>query len=427
MDDPDHAASIGLALEAEELPNASQIDADGDPARDELVPLLTRSGRQRKIPKRHADFIPTSLKEIPSHIRRVYEERKKKSRPPPPIPAAILQAQEDVPPPNDPAVDLESFEEEVEEPIFYNTEPNRFGVFRQYTVFPQVDPEANRAMDDFVDSPRLQKSPADLKKTGTCSALRGIGKNVARGIKDNLFTPLKNSTVFLLMSWFYNGSTTKTATDYDILVNDVFKHPLFHLEDLDEPFQTSKELHSLDNYDPTQEVLTPEDGWQAASVKIAVPKDGQKYTSEDQAHHFTVDGLHHRKLLSVVKEAFEDPSAKTFHFTPHKLFWNPPPVSAPDSLSSPSPLAPTSSSSNLASSLPRRKVTVEDVADEYDLRNLSDENTTQASNSNNQPKPERIYSEIYNSDTMIEEHAKINSQPREPGDPLDLEYVSTLR
>ena len=37
--------------------------------------------------------------------------------------------------------------------------------------------------------------------------------------------------------------------------------------------------------------------------------------------------------------------------------------------------------------------------------------------------PERIYSEVYNSDAMLEQQRKIDNRPRIKDDPEDLEYV----
>lgn len=374
--------------------------------------------------------------------------------------AASAPAADHIPPPlDDPLITPDATQDEPEEPMCVNTEPNRFGVYRQYTVFPKVDPETNRAMDCFVDSPCLKKTPTNIENHGVCQGLKGIGINVSRGFKDNIYTPLKNFTTFLLMSWFYNGSTTKTVADFNILVNDVMQHPLFHIPDL-KGFDAVQELDKLDNYDPTSETLTAEDGWKSSTVKIPVPKEGHSYPSEEDALTFEVSGLHHRSLLDIVIETAQDPAAKTFHFIPHKLFWLRPSKDLSKSLTSTSPSSHS------------RKATVEDVPNEDDnaqgdpsalnssstipsASRLSSSNIPTSKNplaasqrtlrsaqlnsavednsesrstmstltSDNETNPERIYSEIYNSDAMIEEHTKINSQARDPDDPDDLEYV----
>lgn len=434
------------------VPSLSQTVPDPLPTTTELPPMTTRSGRQRRVPKRFADFVPSSMKEIPSHMIRDHEERMARTAAlAAPVPAV---AQIDTLSQNDHSIDTGLVEDEDnEEPQFFNTEPNRFGVYRQYTVFPKVDPEANRSIDSVIDSPCFNKSSSDTESAGICAGLKGIGKNVSRGFKDNLYTPLKNFTVFLLMSWFYNGSTTKTVADFNILANDVMQHPLFHIPDL-KGFDASTELDKLDTYDPTSETLTPEDGWKTSSVKIPVPKEGHKYPSESDALTFEVPGLHHRHLVDIIVETCKEPAAKTFHFTPHKLFWLRPCQDKP-------------TSSIITSASSARKATVEDVPDNEDNTHVNSiastsipspphpsssktprsndpsssskrgtrsstrhedesvsEGTTVRPSLPEEPKSERIFSEIYNSDAMIEEHAKLNSQPREPDDPADLEYVT---
>ena len=78
---------------------------------------------------------------------------------------------------------------------------------------------------------------------------------------------------------------------------------------------------------------------------------------EDEAPIFHVEGLHYRSITEVVKSAFEEPVAETFHPTPYKLYWQP------------------------------------------DKRR----------------PPERVYTELFTSDAMIHEHEKIKCSPKNPG------------
>ncbi|KAG0693857.1 hypothetical protein DFH29DRAFT_1006871 [Suillus ampliporus] len=70
---------------------------------------------------------------------------------------------------------------------------------------------------------------------------------------------------------------------------------------------------------------------------------------------FEVEGLYYRKPLEVLKATFEEEGAKGFHTSPYKLFWQP----------------------------------------------------------DKDKPPERIIMELYTSDTMLQEHEKIRSQPCE--------------
>ena len=90
-------------------------------------------------------------------------------------------------------------------------------------------------------------------------------------------------------------------------------------------------------------------GFQETSVKIDVP-------SGDKNVPLTVldvPGLHYRKLTTVIRSAFESPLASKFHFTPFKLFHQSPGSEA----------------------------------------------------------PERVFSELYNSDAFIREHDRVQRAP----------------
>ena len=82
-----------------------------------------------------------------------------------------------------------------------------------------------------------------------------------------------------------------------------------------------------------------------ASVSIEVPS-GDKNVAPTK---FTIPGLHYRTLTSVIRSAFQHPLAHPYHYSPFKLFHKP-----PDS-----------------------------------------------------PEDKRVYSKVYNSDTFIEEHDRI--------------------
>ncbi|KAG2072543.1 hypothetical protein BDR04DRAFT_1127671 [Suillus decipiens] len=99
------------------------------------------------------------------------------------------------------------------------------------------------------------------------------------------------------------------------------------------------------------------------SVKICVPTDGVMHQSLAHVPEFSVPGLFYPHPIEVIKNTFHEASAKHFHFTPFKWHYH----SSPDAL------------------------------------------------------PECIYSEIYTSSAMLDEHNRICSQPH--GDGCTLETV----
>jgi hypothetical protein len=159
------------------------------------------------------------------------------------------------------------------------------------------------------------------------------------------------------MTWFYNTSVQKSYEDLNRLIDDVILADDFDREDLRD-FDASREAKRFDRAqdDPSSSIFSS-DGWHEASVKIRLPCEKEKFVSEDTAPTFEVEGLYYRKPLEVIKSAFEEEAAKGFHTSPYKLFWQP------------------------------------------------DEDAP----------PERIITELYTSDAMLDEHEKIRSQPSEPG------------
>ncbi|KAG1838714.1 hypothetical protein DFJ58DRAFT_733659 [Suillus subalutaceus] len=130
-------------------------------------------------------------------------------------------------------------------------------------------------------------------------------------------------------------------------------------------FRAAKEIERLDMYhgDPEdiRSSVSANDGWQETSVKIRIPADGVAHKSLEDAPEFSIPGLFYRRPIEIIKNAFHEASAEHFHFTPFEQHYLP------------SPDRP----------------------------------------------PERIYSKIYTSPAMLEEHDCIRSQPREDGCTLE--------
>lgn len=282
----------------------------------------TRSGRQRRVPKRHADFVPSNLKEIPLHMQEYWKQRLKPTlAQPPPSPS---------PPPDQEGIatafldtpgDTAAFPDEDEPlPQYFDTEPNIFGIFRRYTTLPQRDPEAGKSPLSFIDSPAISKPSTEEEGADYPKQLRCFGTKISRGVRDKIIAPLLNISIFRIMHWFYSNTGVKSIFDLETLIREVLLADDFNTEEL-RGFNADKVLHSLDNFDPTSATLTAQDGWHLASVKIPVPKEGHKYPSESDALTYTIDGLYHRKPLQVIIAGYEDPIlGKQLHHIPHREY-----------------------------------------------------------------------------------------------------------
>ena len=261
----------------------------------------------------------------------------------------------------------------VTEPEYKDCDPNQFGLFRSFLDTPVYDPEDHVSIPSVCDAPTLAGVQADRSRWRLPFGLNNVTE--AAG---SYFAPFLNATVYRLMHWYYTGSHIKSLGELDRLVNDVILVDDFDKNDL-ENFSAAREAKRLDEWEDIREdsSFTAKDGWREASVKISVPSQGVKYQSEGHAHQFEVSGVFYRPLVDVLKSALQDPVAAAFNLIPYRLYWN---SSAPGSASGP-----------------------------------------------NTPPPERVYSEVYNSEAMLAEYEKIKQEhPPEANAPYAETVIAAL-
>ena len=167
---------------------------------------------------------------------------------------------------------------------------------------------------------------------------------------------------FHLVKWFYGASNTKSLGDLDSLKQQVISAPDFDTSEL-ENFSAAQEMARLDSYDSTECPFAAEDGWKEGSVTLRVPNAKFKYPLESAAPEFAVSRSYYCSLLEVLKSACLSPDAQKYHWIPHRLFQK------------------------------------------------------------SQEAVIHVYSEIYNSDAMLEEDAKLQAHLRESGDDCDAEVA----
>ena len=122
------------------------------------------------------------------------------------------------------------------------------------------------------------------------------------------------------MEWMTTGSNQKSVGEVDRLAKEVLSAKEFNLKDLGD-FSAQRENKRLDNSDSSsQKSPLMGDGWLESSVSISIPTGIRNANGAD----FTVPGLHHRTLLSVMKSALTDVTSQRFHFSPFKRIWKRP-------------------------------------------------------------------------------------------------------
>lgn len=315
----------------------------------------SRSGRARAVPSWVKNMVPSALRSfrgLPAHL----------PRPPPHAPAQAV-----------PAAAAQILVPELRAPspvppliTYHDSLPNRFGAFRRYLRFPQNDPEEDLELESFTDSAALMSSSSQALASTPASAGPATPSSV------NPWAPYANTSTFLLMNWQNSGSHVKSQAEMDRLVNNVLLNPDFNRDEL-AGFDALRENRRTDHFITAGQDESPAtdlagDAWREGSVKLSMPKERYRWADqggEDAAPTYEVKGIWYRPIVGLVKAAFQDVTARKFHWSPFTLLWNKPGAE----------------------------------------------------------KPERLYSEVYNTDTFLQEHEKLQSQPRNPTDSPDIEYV----
>ena len=121
------------------------------------------------------------------------------------------------------------------------TGTNAFGVYRKYAFGPPtINPDESYTLSSVSDSVSIAWDPADFSKNS--SWLSSFGSSTLGTVENAVnFAPFLNCSTFLLMSWYYNGSSTKSYADVDKLIHNVIRHEEFKASDFGATFSTAHE------------------------------------------------------------------------------------------------------------------------------------------------------------------------------------------
>ncbi|KAF8811646.1 hypothetical protein BYT27DRAFT_7336095 [Phlegmacium glaucopus] len=210
----------------------------------------------------------------------------------------------------------------------FKTESNSFGIFQIYkSGKPSLTPDDNFHITNVSDGPNFIKDPPQAHSTWASPFGTSFTSPDPPGDSEITpsYLPFKNMSVFCLMQWFYDSSLTKSLST---LNDPVYKDLI--------GFDAAKEAkHLNNNKNTTVPANSIKDGWTKMMVPISVTCDKVPHPSDANAPVFHVKGLMYRKLLEVIKAAYEDSSAEQFHISPYEEYWQPTPNS-PLSASTPS-------------------------------------------------------------------------------------------
>ena len=121
-----------------------------------------------------------------------------------------------------------------------------------------------------------------------------------------------NKSTALLINWQNSGSPAKSNNEVNRLICEIILHPEFQLDQL-QSFNMAWENQKADLANTKSPFLQ---AFQHTAIQISIPS-GNKDTSPCA---FSILGLYHHKLITLIKEAFESPLSSKFHFTPFKMY-----------------------------------------------------------------------------------------------------------
>ncbi|THU90531.1 hypothetical protein K435DRAFT_864214 [Dendrothele bispora CBS 962.96] len=219
--------------------------------------------------------------------------------------------------------------------FYYQTEPDEFGVFKVFeSSIPTVDPDENISVNDVADAPTFVSNlgvDGLAQSYSNCFGVQLDDSDKNEGT-DEGWAPFLNKSVFRLMDWFYRFPKN-SLTALDSLVRDVILHTDFEQSDFIR-FRAKAEVKKLDKYlgqdgdfeesedpNPLPDTSSLRDGWYRTSVTVPLPHTRSRVASEKDAPTLDIDGVYYRKPLEVIKEALQDPSSTGFHLQGHKLLW----------------------------------------------------------------------------------------------------------
>ncbi|KAI0716914.1 hypothetical protein C8Q76DRAFT_420457 [Earliella scabrosa] len=404
----------GIELEQNEWDNLTRLRTPSPPRVPTPPPPpdpahVSRAGRVRRPPRHFNDFQPTTLAGLPAHLRPPSPPPR---QPSPPHPASSTIEYE-----TEPDIRQEQTTPEPESANGFCSELNAFGIYREYYSQPQHDPEEYKTIADLLDPDAFPDAAPSTEGRGPSVAF-SIAENddIGHGQPDPsspnaqassspsllppshhvssltspspVYAPMNNISEFRLLQWQYAHPASSSNQAINALVKDVIQAPDFEPSHFPDGFTIEAAQARMERWQPSQTherepstvPLPLKRGWRQTSVAFRVPKEGCHLASEADAPLYTVDNVLVRSLLDAFVESCTSPNAVHYHWISHKTFW-------------------------------RQDATAnsDDSTGERVCRRIRDT---------------RIYTDIFNSDAMIECDAAIRARPREPDDPPDLEYAA---
>lgn len=179
---------------------------------------------------------------------------------------------------------------------------NAFGLFRRYSglTFPSHDPDGDLGVSDLSDI------------VETVPYAQGSVTSTSYG-------PFPNKNSFLLGEWYWNRGAQKSQQNFKELL-DIITSDDYRPADVRDTKWNEVNAQLVDGDCDTGEWTDEDAGWIVSPVSISVPF--HRNTDSPGTREYTVANLHHRPLVSVIREKIRNPATHPhFHYEPYELFW----------------------------------------------------------------------------------------------------------
>lgn len=178
-----------------------------------------------------------------------------------------------------------------------DTARNSFGLFRRYLAekFPSHDPDGDIQSTDLSNIVDVQP------------------------VMPHGYGPFPNRSSFLLGDWYWNRGAQKSQNDFRALV-DIVAADDFRPRDVQQANWDKINAKLVHDESDEGEWMDDAAGWKETPVTISVPFHRQ--TDTPGVQQYTVANLHHRSLVSVIREKISNPVSNAhLHFEPYELRW----------------------------------------------------------------------------------------------------------
>jgi hypothetical protein len=184
------------------------------------------------------------------------------------------------------------------------TAANSFGIWRDYPRRPTADPDTFLSLEDLSNAHDHAMDPNPPSKLPNQSTPPDLDRPI--------YWPFANPTIWRVMSWLNNGRTAKSEAEVTDFIHNAVLSENFNKDDLVD-FNAHRENQRLDKALSEANLRAQ---FSESSVEILVPSGNRNVPPKV----FAVPGLLHRRLTSVIYDAFHDPLAHLLHYSPFKLF-----------------------------------------------------------------------------------------------------------